>query len=74
MNRAKIDELKKNLEGTRCLDKFYDIINCVIGNHADAYAWDFNTDIDSLAIALEEILFKITYSDEELAEMESDEE
>ena len=74
MNRAKIDELKKNLEGTRCLDKLYDSINCVISNHADAYAQDFDTDIDSLTTALEEILFKITYSDEELAEMEPDEE
>ena len=69
-----VEALKSRLQGTGCLDKLYDAINCTIANHADFYADEYDTDADTMATALEEIVYKMTYNGEYLKEMQPDEE
>lgn len=67
LNRTNIDAAKEMVRGTRCLDKLLDIINDTIYWHADSCAEDFGVDQEVLQIALEEIVYNKTYTDEDLA-------
>lgn len=74
LNRANVDEVKEMVRGTRCLYKLLDAIGETIYWHADSCAEDFGVSQEVLQIALEEMVYNTTYTDEYLKEMQSDEE
>ena len=67
LNRTNVDAVKEMVRGTRCLDKLLDAICDTIYLHADSCAEDFGVDKEVLQVALEEIVYNTTYTDEDLA-------
>ena len=67
LNRTNIDAVKEMVRGTRCLDKLLDAIGETIYWHADSCAEDFGISQEVLQIALEEMIYNTTYTDEDLA-------
>lgn len=67
LNRTNIDAVKEMVRGTRCLDKLLDAISDTIYWHADSCAEDFGVDQEVLQVALEEMVYNTTYTDEDLA-------
>lgn len=73
ITRESVEKLKRKLNKSNCLNKFYDALEECLRNHANGYAEEMETSPDELAIALEEIVYDFEYSDEELKEKNEEE-
>lgn len=66
--RTRINKLKAEIKDMRAIDKLYDAIGECIYNTASSLAEEIDTDMDELMVAIEEVIYNTTHTNEELAE------